>query len=253
MSAALATALLAEPDEAPGRSLALRGDGRWLRSLDNVAPSAAPGKARFRDGGAYVLLGGAGGLGLALALHLARSHRAKLLLVGRSPLSASQTLAVAEIEAAGGSVLYVRADATDAAQLDAALTEGRERFGRFDGAVQAAMVLCDRPFMQLDAAAMAAVLAPKLAATANLARAIAADQPDLLVLFSSANAFVGNPGQGNYAAASAGQDALGLALRAAGMPVVVVNWGFWGDVGAVAAPVFQKRAASLGIGAIGVR
>ncbi|GGC57490.1 hypothetical protein GCM10011504_39720 [Siccirubricoccus deserti] len=251
-AATLATALLAEPDEAPGRSIALRGGGRWLRSLDEVAPSAAPGKAGFRDGGAYVLLGGTGGLGLALALHLARRHRARLLLVGRSPLSASQTRAVAEIEAAGGSVLHVRADAADAAQLDAALTEGRARFGRFDGAVQAAMVLRDTPFMQLDATAMAAVLAPKLAATANLARAIAADRPDLLVLFSSANAFIGNPGQGNYAAAAAGQDALGLALRAAGMPVVVVNWGYWGDVGAVAAPVFQKRAASLGIGAIGV-
>ena len=195
-AAALATALLAEPDEAPGRSLALRGGGRWFRSLDEVAPSADPGRAGFRDGGAYVLLGGAGGLGLALALHLARRHRARLLLVGRSPLSASQTRAVAEIEAAGGSVLHVRADAADAGQLDAALAEGRARFGRFDGAVQAAMVLRDMPFMQLNAAAIAAVLAPKLAATANLARAIAVDRPDLLVLFSSANAFIGNPGQG---------------------------------------------------------
>ena len=54
---------------------------------------------------APILLGGAGGLGLALALHLARRHRAKLLLVGRSSLSASQTRAVAEIEAAGGASL----------------------------------------------------------------------------------------------------------------------------------------------------
>ncbi|MFC7544027.1 SDR family NAD(P)-dependent oxidoreductase [Siccirubricoccus deserti] len=250
-AATLATALLAEPDEAPGRSIALRGGGRWLRSLDEVAPSAAPGKAGFRDGGAYVLLGGTGGLGLALALHLARRHRARLLLVGRSPLSASQTRAVAEIEAAGGSVLHVRADAADAAQLDAALTEGRARFGRFDGAVQAAMVLRDTPFMQLDATAMAAVLAPKLAATANLARAIAADRPDLLVLFSSANAFIGNPGQGIRRrggwAGCAGPRPAGCRHAGGGGQL-----GLLGDVGAVAAPVFQKRAASLGIGAIGV-
>ena len=56
------------------------------------------------------------------------------------------------------------------------------------------MVLCDRPFMQLDATAMAAVLAPKLTATA-IWPVLSRQTSDLLVLFSSANAFIGNPGR----------------------------------------------------------
>ncbi|MGE0722831.1 MAG: SDR family NAD(P)-dependent oxidoreductase, partial [Alphaproteobacteria bacterium] len=250
-SDALAGRLLAEPVEAPGRIVALRGERRLLRTLV-AAPAPDGAAARFKDGGAYVIVGGAGGLGLALARHLAERHAARLLLIGRSPLAASQQRAIAAIEAAGGTVLHVRADAADPAQLDAALAEGRRRFGRFDGAVQAAMVLRDGPLMALDAAGLATVLAPKLAATANLARALAPDRPDMLVIFSSANAFIGNRGQANYAAAAAGQDALGLALRAAGMPVTVIDWGYWGEVGAVAAPVYLERAARLGIGAIGI-
>ena len=199
-----------------------------------------------------MILGGLGGLGLALARHLAHRYRARLLLVGRSPPAASQRRAMAEIEAAGGTVLHAQADAADPAQLAAALDIGRQRFGRFDGAVQAAMVLQDAPFSRLDADNVTAVLSPKLAATANLARALRPDAPDRLVIFSSVNALIGNPGQANYAAAAAGQDALGLVLRAAGLPVTVIDWGYWGEVGAVAAPVFLKRAASLGIGAIGV-
>ena len=251
---AVAAALLAEPGEEPGRVLALRNGTRLLRSLSEL-PLPAPRAARpaFREGGAYAIIGGAGGLGLALARHLAATYRARLLLVGRSPLSASQSRAIAEIEAANGAVFYARADASDPEALASALDEGRRRFGgRFDGAVQAAMVLRDAPLARMDAAAVRAVLAPKLAATANLARAIAPDKPDMLVLFSSANALVGNPGQANYAAASAGQDALGLALRAsAGLPVTVIDWGYWGEVGAVASPVYRGRAAELGIGAIG--
>ncbi|WP_156295823.1 SDR family NAD(P)-dependent oxidoreductase, partial [Methylobacterium aquaticum] len=254
--AGLATRLVAEPDTPVGEAVALREGGRWRREMQAVAPgqagSSADGPPGFREGGAYVIVGGTGGLGLALALHLARTARARLLLIGRSPLSASQGQALAAIEAAGGQVLHIRADAADPAQLAAALAAGRERFGRFDGAVQAAMVLRDTAFMRLDAAALAAVMAPKLAATAHLAEALRADRPDLFVLYSSANAFIGNPGQANYAAAAAGQDALGLALRADGLPVTVVNWGYWGEVGAVAAPVFLERAAGLGIGAITV-
>jgi acyl transferase domain-containing protein/thioesterase domain-containing protein/SAM-dependent methyltransferase len=249
--ARLAAALLAEVPEAPGRVVAYRDGRRWQRVLaKRMAPPA--GASGFRDGGSYVIVGGTGGLGLALARHLARRHRANLLLVSRSPLSASQRRAIADIEAAGGQVVHARADATDPEQLSAALAIGRERFGRLDGAVQAAMVLHDTPFGRLDRRTVTSVLSPKLAATANLANALAPTAPDLLVIFSSANAFVGNPGQANYAAAAAGQDALGLALRAAGLPVTVINWGYWGEVGAVAAPVFLERAARLGIGAISV-
>ncbi len=69
------------------------------------------------------------------------------------------------------------------------------------------------------------------------------------MIFSSSNAHTANPGQSAYAAASAAQDAIGLAP--APWPVKVIDWGFWGEVGRVAAPQFHASLARLGVYPIG--
>src|SRR5262249_50675653 len=66
--------------------VAHRGAPRWLRTLERAPLEAGAGGVRLRERGTYLITGALGGIGMALAEHLARSVRARLVLVGRSRL-----------------------------------------------------------------------------------------------------------------------------------------------------------------------
>lgn len=57
---------------------------------------------------------------------------------------------------------------------------------------------------------------------------------DMMVFFSSVASLVGNPGQGNYAAANAFMDGLARYRQQQGLPGLSINWGAWADVGMAA-------------------
>ncbi|MBA8826064.1 hypothetical protein FHX42_003440 [Saccharopolyspora lacisalsi] len=57
------------------------------------------------------------------------------------------------------------------------------------------------------------------------------DEIDWLLLFSSAAALIGNPGQGAYAAANGFLDGLATARRAQGLAATSVSWGAWAEHG----------------------
>nr|BFE59933.1 hypothetical protein GCM10020063_044590 [Dactylosporangium thailandense] len=236
--------------EADGEPVVAWRDGRARRlRFARAEPPAppAPDREPFRDGGVYLVVGGAGGLGAALSLELARRHRARLVWTGRRELTPAIAEALRAVAEAGGEAEYVRADVTDPAAVRAAVAFARRRFGRLDGVLHAAGVWRDAALTRLDDDAVAEVLAPKLAGTATLLDALRDEPLDLCVLFSSAASFVAAGGQANYAAASAAQDACAVA---APFPVTVVNWGYWGGVGAVAGDAYAHRFAGLGVRSI---
>jgi acyl carrier protein len=71
------------------------------------------------------------------------------------------------------------------------------------------------------------VLRPKVAAAAHLDELTARAGLSAFVLFSSASATFGAPGQGNYAAANAFLDALAAQRRARGLPATSIAFGLW--------------------------
>ena len=68
--------------------------------------------------------------------------------------------------------------------------------------MHAAGVLQDGLLLQLDAAAMNKVLRPKMVGGWLLHRLLQEAPLDFFVVFSSAGSLIGQPGQGNYAAAN---------------------------------------------------
>ncbi len=226
---------------------AWRRGRRWLPSLDAVEAAPVADDQVFPAGGAYVITGGTAGLGFALARRLA-PQRSRLALVSRTELpppadrdawmrehgSADRIsrilLGVEQLQAAGAQVLTVRADVSNPDDVDAAFRTVREEFGRINAVIHAAGVPGRGLLQSKTRAEAAAVLAPKVTGTLNLAAALRADPPDLLVLYSSAVTALGGIGEGDYGAANAFLDAFAAAEDGRGevaRRVVSAGWAPW--------------------------
>ncbi len=230
--------------------VALRPSGRWVRALtpSPIVNDETRANDWLREGGVYLITGGLSGIGMEVAQHMSRLKPVKLALMARKglpPESEWDAIVAAPIESQvaqrikhvralreqGADVMVVAGDVTDVQSLDSALREIRAGFGVLNGVIHAAGSMDDAPLMVKDAAGMKRLLAPKVAGTVNLDKAITEDL-DLFVLFSSVASFLGLPGQVDYTAANAFLDAFARArnTRAAGRSVVI-NWNAWRDVG----------------------
>jgi acyl carrier protein len=129
---------------------------------------------------------------------------------------------VSTLEGLGASVEVLACDVSDRAALSAVLTNRA-----VTGIVHAAGVVDDATVEGLSAHQLDAVFRPKVDAAWHLHELTRDLPPSMFVLFSSVAGTVGNPGQGNYAAANAFLDGLAAHRRAAGLPAVSVAWGLW--------------------------
>ena len=199
----------------------------------------------------YLITGGLGGLGLALADRLARRGARRLALVGRSAPSASALAAVEHLRQRGVEVSTFAADVTDRNQAGQVIAGVQSQMGTLRGIMHTAMVLDDAPIERLTEERMWKAMAPKVIGAWNL-HTLTLDIPlDFFVLFSSFASMIGNPGQANYVAGNAFLDALAYYRRARGLPALTINWGVVGDVGHVAAsPETAQRLERLGLKAM---
>lgn len=227
--------------------VAVRGRRRWspeYNQLPALPEPAAP--SVLRHGGVYLITGGLGGIGLAMAERLASSVEARLVLTGRSGLPdrsdweaitadpespgdlVHRIESVRALERDGAEVLVVPMDAADPDDVDRAVGQVLERFGQLDGVIHAAGLpgLGVMQFKTADAATE--VLRPKLAGAAALRERLADVPVDFLALFSSTAAVTGGgPGQADYCAANAALDAESDVSARSGPRVVTINWGEW--------------------------
>ena len=222
----------------------LRAGRRHVARLAAGWP-AAPGVApAFDPEAAYIVTGGAGALGMAVAGWLVEQGARHLALFGRRPPGAAATAQIEALVATGAAVTYTPVDVADHVALAAALAEVRAA-RPLRGVFHLAGVLADATLRTITPDQYHHVLAPKLAGAWHLHNLTQSDPLDYFVLFSSAAALLGPPGQAAYAAANAALDALAYARRAAGLPALALNWGPW-QGGGLAAGADHLRAWGIG-------
>lgn len=241
------TNLINEPALRDGTEVAWSCGHRYIKQLKpaklgNITCSA------FRHRGVYLLVGGARGIGASLAMHLAETMQARLVLVGRRGCDADIQRHIDSITSAGGQAAYYQADVTDLMRMREVIALAKNRFGSIHGVVHGAMVLHDGIVARMDEESFRSVLAPKTEGTIALAELFANQRLDFMLFLSSAQSFAGSVGQGNYAAACAFKDAFARALAGrVAFPVKIINWGFWGTVGNVASASYRESLAARGI------
>ncbi|MBU9646647.1 SDR family NAD(P)-dependent oxidoreductase, partial [Burkholderia gladioli] len=226
----------AEPEvverrHAPGSG---RSELGWLPSTPSM-PEGLP----WREGGVYLITGGAGGLGRLFAREIAsRTRRATLVLSGRSELDAEAREALRALAGEGDArVEYRRLDLGDAAAVRAAVDSVVADHGRLDGVLHSAGLLRDAFLFNKQPSQLREVLAPKVAGLQALDAATAALRLDFLVSFSSTAAVFGNVGQADYASANGFMDGF-AAMRNARVRggqrhgrTLSINWPLWAQGG----------------------
>jgi polyketide synthase 12 len=178
--------------------------------------------------GTVLITGGTGGLGALLALHLAREHGVRhLLLLSRRGEEAggARELGVALAEL-GCEARIVACDVSQRAQLERVIAAIPKEHP-LTAVVHAAGVLDDGVIEALDGERLARVMAPKVDAAINLHELTSDMELSEFILFSSAVGTLGGPGQGSYAAANVFLDSLARHRRAAGLPGISLAFGAW--------------------------
>jgi acyl carrier protein len=209
--------------------VALRA-GRLFAPRLRAVPGAEEQPLALDPAGTVLVTGGTGGVGVEIVRHLLDRGVSHLTLLSRQPPSESAELRV------------ITCDVADRDQLTAAIA-GLDR--PVTGVVHAAGVTDDGVVGSLTQDRLRTVVGPKADAAWWLHELTLAARPAFFVLFSSAAATFGAPGQANYAAANAFLDALAEHRTALGLPAQSLAWGMWERRTAITATMTDRDVARL--------
>ncbi|MEV7044742.1 SDR family NAD(P)-dependent oxidoreductase [Amycolatopsis sp. NPDC051061] len=195
-------------------------------------PAASLPQTVIRPDVTYVITGGLGGLGRAVARWLADNGARYLALVGRrGPASSAAVQDMAELTARGIKVRIQKADVSDHGQVHTALAKIRSYLPPIGGIVHGAADFDDVLLADTEAARLIGATRPKADGAWYLHEETLEDQLDFFVVFSSVAAQLGPAGAGAYATANEFLNALARYRRAHGLPATSVGWGMVEDVG----------------------
>jgi 3-oxoacyl-(acyl-carrier-protein) synthase/NAD(P)-dependent dehydrogenase (short-subunit alcohol dehydrogenase family)/acyl carrier protein len=227
------------------RELAIR-DGRAFAQRIRKVDSELAASIRCSKTDIYLVLGGAGGLGLCAAEALAESGARRLVLTSRSGtvvrLGCAERLQ--RMRQQGIDVRIEALELADQLALESMLNRLRGA-GRLAGIVHAAGISHIAPIIEMSSEDVSEVIEAKVQGAEHLVRLTREDNLDFLLFFSSIAGVWGARGMGAYGVANRHLDALAANERAEGRRAYSVAWGPWAELGMAASSLESAAAAGL--------
>ncbi|MGD2089474.1 MAG: amino acid adenylation domain-containing protein [Candidatus Aminicenantes bacterium] len=243
--------------------VAYRGRQRWVQAFEPTRLPPPPGQIpKLREGGVYLVTGGLGNIGYALAKYLVGKVQAKLVLVGRTALPPEKEWdtwlrthreqdkvsikirKVKELKAMGGEVLVFAADAADREQMLEMINRAEERFQHLNGIIHAAGILGESIYItiaDLNENQCKHQFHPKVDGLPVLQEICRNRDLDFCLLTSSLSPILGGLGFAAYSAANQFMDSfVHYHNRNNHVPWISVNWADW---------KFTERKGHLSLGA----
>ena len=186
-----------------------------------------PAKLNLGTNGTYVIAGGLGSVGMAMAKLMAQSGAKHIVLLGRRPVDFELQRALQlEYNEFGAEIKIMSCDITEMAKVQGMASEINKTMPAIRGIVQATVVIhvsfqssCDQIILtnfqdrileMMKSEDYNIALRPKVAGTKNLIMGVESDDLDFFLLLSSCVSIVGSRSQSNYAAANSYMDALAM-------------------------------------------
>jgi acyl transferase domain-containing protein len=230
--------------------VAYRAGQRWVQLFEPVHfEPPAESQSLLRENGVYLITGGLGNICLALAEELARTVRARLVLIGRSAFPAredwSQWLErhggedqisrrirrIQTIESLGAQVLVCSAEVADEQQMQRVIEQTYAHFGELHGVIHGAGTVVAEAFFAIDQAGRDNCnlhFQPKVRGLLVLEKVLRGKELDFWLLLSSMSSILAGLGFVAYSAANNFLDAFASKRnRATGIPWINVNWDAW--------------------------
>ncbi|MFE2689724.1 type I polyketide synthase, partial [Streptomyces mirabilis] len=218
---------------------------RLVRASGELAAVVWPEKAESVSARALLVTGGTGTLGALVAQHFVRTGRAGgVVLLSRSGPAAGVAALAAELAELGAWVMVLACDAADRDAL-AAVVAGIPDDCPLGSVIHSAGVVDDGLIATLTPERLSKVLRAKVDAAWHLHELTAELDLERFVMFSSAAATLGAPGQGSYVAANSFLDALAGYRQAAGLAGTSLQLGPWAHEEGIGRNLDQRLLARI--------